>query len=437
MTKDWDNLFYTFDKASALGSGVFSLKGADEYHFDLLCEKDFLRAYRECSPLKSIVVKRADLSNTGKYDVYNKNTDKLAQSTYEATSLRNILRKPNPLQTEEQFRAQQNIYIDIFGYCPVFKVPIAGQEGAYSAIWNIPPWLFDITYTRKWLMQTKIEGIYQQYFMLWNGENIKLDMKNVFFVLDTGIGTEYDTNLTIPDSRLVGNEYPVCNIIAAYKGRNTLITKRGAIGILTNELEDTAGAVPVDPAVKEQLQKDFKSYGIVGQAYQIIITDAKVKWQQMGFATKDLLLFEEIEDDVNRLCDAYEFAPELLARTENVTYDNKKEARKGQYRDVTIPQASSRSQQLTAGLVAANSTLEIRATWDHIEILAEDKSFLATVRLTNNEAYEIEYLNGLITKNEWRERLGEDRVNDPSFDEYYTAPAPVAGTTNITTKIKK
>lgn len=128
-----------------------------------------------------------------------------------------------------------------------------------SALWNIPPWLFDIDYTGKLWQQNNINDIYSMYYIQWGADRSALKKEDVSFIFDDGIGTECDTNLTIPDSRLVSLEYPVSNIIAAYKARNTLITKRGAIGILSNESEDDSGSVPMRTGEKEILQNDFKN----------------------------------------------------------------------------------------------------------------------------------------------------------------------------------
>lgn len=398
-------------------TGSFFGLHADDYFFELKCEEHFLQAYNRCPPLKSIIGKRAKAFNSGELQILNTNTGNFATGM---KSLKDKLKRPNVLQSGDQFFAQHNIYLDIFGYCPVLIIRPSGMEEEISSLWNLPPWLFDIDYTSKWLQQTRIEGIYKKYFMFWNGEKIELDMKNVHFVFDDGIGTECDTNLTIPDSRLISLEYPVSNIIACYKSRNTLITKRGAIGILSNEAKDgDAGSIPMKPGEKDSIQKDFAKYGLTGQPYQIIITDAQLKWQQMGFATKDLMLFEEIEDDINRLCDAYGYPAPLIARGKDTTFNNQKQARKDLIENTIIPEADSRNEQFSRILFGDESNYSITRDYSKLTVFQEDEKLKAESRLAVNNACEKEYKNGLITKNDWRERLGLDRLPDPEFDKYY------------------
>ena len=218
--------------------GLYGINAGDNpYFLPLLTERDFLEAYRTCPPLKAITGNRARCFNNGVREIYNVNTGKPARGR-QANNIRRLIKRPNVLQTEEQFFAQQNIYTDIFGYCPFLVVKVPGFTDEYKAIYNIPPWLFDIKYTRKWLYQYKITGVYEKFYMLWDGQQMEIDPKDLHFVLDDGIGTEYDSNLTIPDSRLVGNDYIVSNIRATYKARNTMVTKRGAIGILSNQSTD-------------------------------------------------------------------------------------------------------------------------------------------------------------------------------------------------------
>lgn len=423
MSNGWVNVteaakspFYPQDMISS-----HLMQGLSEppFFIPLKCETDFLKAYNFCPPLKAIVGKRAKAFNTGVIQVLNKTSLKKGSGA-EANSIRKVIANPNPLQNEAQFFAQHDIYIDIFGYCPILVMRPIGMPDEISAIWNIPPWLFDIEYTRRWLYQTKQQEVYSKFVFTWNGERTEIDPKALFLILDDGIGTDMDSNLTIPDSRLIGLDYPVSNIVAAYKSRNTLITKRGAIGILTNEAKDvsTNNVIPMDQGDKEALQSEFKNYGIVGQPYQIIITDANLKWQQMGFATKDLLLFEEIQEAIERLSDGFGWPVELIARGKDVTYDNKRQARKDLYHNTIIPESNSRMEQFTRAVVLPESNLTVVRDFSGVQVLQEERKETAQTRLVIDQACEKEWEKGLITLNDWRVALGMEPLQDERFNKY-------------------
>lgn len=387
--------------------------GAAEYFFDINEEQSCLRAFNECPPLKNIILKRAKAFNAGTIEIV-KTTP--SENFVRDADIVNLLNKPNVLQTQKQFFAQQNIYVDIFGYCPVLKIK---NMGVTTSIWNIPPWLFDLKYTGAWLKQNKITGIYTDYVMMWEGGRTTLDPNDLFFIFDDGIGTQTDAALTIPDSRMVSHEYPINNIIGTYKSLNTLISKKGAIGILSNNSKDQVGTLPLDPKDKEQLQNDFKSYGLTGQAHQIIITNASLSWQSMALPIKDMMFFEGLEEFTNSLCDAYGLPPELLAQAKkDINYENKKAAKKDFYSSTIIPEGDSRMQQFTKGIISEDKKQRIQYNFEAIDVLQEEKLLQYQAEQAINTACQTEYNAGLITKNDWRKRLGLDIVADSSFNEY-------------------
>lgn len=420
----WSNIggiTYFLDEYQAVTQKSLSyLVGNSEYYLQLKHEKHFLEAYNCCPPLKAIIGKRAKALNTGKTVFQNADGKPLRGYQW----LKKLLKRPNILQNEKQFLAQMNHYVDIFGYCPVLKIKASGFEGQdeISQLWNIPPWLFDIEYTRKWLKQNKMSGIYKSYKILWEGNDIEIPVDQLGFIFDDGIGTECDTNLTIPDSRLVGLDYVISNIMAGYKSRNTLITKRGAIGILSGDSSDNGVPIPLDEDDKTELQNEFKKYGLIGQPYHIIITNASLRWQQMGFATKDLMLFEENTENIERLADAFGWPIELIARGKDVTYDNKVQARKDLYQNTLIPESDSRMEQFSR--VIGLEGVEIRQDFSCVPVLQTDLKTMAEARMAVNAYCEKEYNMGLMTKNEWREELGLPRIEDPAYDEYKKAADP-------------
>ena len=396
------------------GFGGFSGSGLG---YLLNTEVNHLNAYNHCPPLKSIIGKRAKAFNVAIIDVFNKNNSKPAQGPA-GNPYRQILRKPNAVQTGKQFLAQHNTYLDLFGYCPLFIVRPYGVPDVISAVWNIPPWIFNVEYTGGFLNASDTTGIFKGFSMNWNGGIIQLSSDNLKLIFDDGFGTDNDINLTIPDSRLRSQEYPVTNIVAALMARNALITKRGATGILSNSTSDVAGHIPLLEPEKQAIQNDFSRYGITGQEWQVIISDANLKWQQMGFPTRDLMLFEEIEDDVNSLCDAYGYYPELLARSKGVTFDNKEKAEKMFYSGTIIPESQSRLEQLSNAIMGADNSIEFRGSFSHVSALQEENLQTAQARKELDTALEKEFKNNVLTKNQWLVELGLPAID--GGDQYYS-----------------
>jgi hypothetical protein len=381
-------------------------------------ELNHLRAYNECAPLKSIVSKRAKAFNVAHIDVINTNTEKPATGP-QAAAFRQILKRPNPLQTQKQFLAQHNTYLDIFGYCPVFIIRPFGMPAEVTAIWNIPPWLFNVQFTGFWLQQTTVEGIFKGYTMQWSTGNIFLPSENLKLIFDDGFGTDMDINLCIPDSRLRSLEYPVSNIVAALKGTNSLIVNKGPTGILSNQAKDSVGHIPLPDGEKDAVQKDFRRYGITGQEYQVIITEANLSYQQIGSPMTELQLPETIQNSVNMLCDAYGYYPELMARSKDTTFANKEKAEKMLYTGTIIPESESRLEQLSNALMGQGNNLRYFGSFAHASALQAEAKETADARKSNDIALEKEFKNNVITLDQWLTVLEMPLRTDGKGDKYY------------------
>jgi hypothetical protein len=163
---------------------------------------------------------------------------------------------------------------------------------------------------------------------------------------------------------------------------------------------------------KDQLQQDFRRYGLKNHQWQFIITSATLKWQQMGVATKDLMLFEEIEADTMAICDNYNYPYQLMSSAKGTTFSNLNEGKKLLYQDATLPEAESIYEQWNQLFNSKKYNLKIDKDYSHVAVLQEDKLQSAQARKELNEALQIEFQNGLITLDDWLEKLGEDPLPD-------------------------
>lgn len=218
---------------------------------------------------------------------------------------------------------------------------------------------------------------------------------------------------------------PINNIIGAYQSRNTLIKRRGALGIISSDTKDESGTVSLTSNEKDDLQKEFLKYGLMKDQYQVIISNAAIKWQQIGYPTRDLMLFEEIEDSTMRICDAYGYPYRLLSseKTNSLGGSDLKEYKKLLYQDTIIPDAEMIADDLNL-LFGLNDLPErIEIDYTHIAIMQEDKQKEAQARKTRNEALQIEFYNNLITLNRWLELNDEDTIGEDGNKYYYQLTA--------------
>lgn len=384
------------------------------YHYQGGDLMQYAKAYTLCPPLASILNRSAQAYTNGVLHIHDvRGTDTGPESNKAAAKkIRSLLKKPNPLQTQSQFLSQQNIYKRLFGFCPVLIGKAVGFDNVEAEhLWNIPPFLCKIEeadgmpYSRSYNVGIKsITFCYGDY-----ETNLPLDRVYIF----KDITTSFET-INIPDSRMMSLVMPVNNIIGAYESRNTLINSRGAMGILTNETKDAFSALPLKEDEKNRILSEYKTkYGLRAGQAGIIITSAALRWQNMTLATKDLMLFEEIEDDANRICEVYNFPPELMGRLgKSVLPANMQTATRNLYQDSIIPESKNDFEQWNDFFETEKYGITMHLSYNHLAVLQPDKKAEAEARLRRNQALQIEFRNDIITQNQWRIMNGLEPLDD-------------------------
>jgi HK97 family phage portal protein len=381
-----------------------------------------INAYNYCPPVASIVNRKAKATLNGKWYLLNQDGSEAKGAT--ANEINKLLTKPNMLQSWKQFLLQAKIFEQIFGEVFIFALRPAGMKSIKS-LWVIPNWLITIKPGTLSVSATEISEIVKGYTMTLGGKTTDVSVNDIFHYKDLPVNS---ADYFHGQSRLIALQDPVSNIVAAYESRNVLITKRGAIGILGNETKDAVGSVPLKPDEKQQLQSDFANYGITKDKYQVIISASNLKWQSMTFPTKDLMLFEEIEDDVRQIADNYEYPMHLLGFKAGTTFNNFNEAKKSLYQDTIIPETEMFAEGLNEFLGLNNQAFKLQVFFDHLETLQKSQADKAAVLKTTNEAMKVAFDSGIVTMEEWRESIDYDptKFNGNTFYNGNTNNPPVS-----------
>lgn len=372
-----------------------------------------LTAYTDCPPVTAVINRKAQAHINGKTWVMDKK-GKEAKSK-EAEKIRKLLANPNPFQSGDQFEAQLKIYTQIFGYCWLLPIIPPGFEKygviEATALWVIPPNMLTYEETEKLFAQQDLSGVLKNVKLTY--KNKEEDIKNIDNLYLFKDFTPSFDSLIFPESRLRSLERPINNIIGAFESRNVLINYRGALGILSHE--QGAGqyaSLPMTEKQKEDLQSDFRRYGIKDHQWQFIITSASLKWQQMGVPTKDLLLMEEVQESSKSICDNLGYPPHLLGLIDP-TFNNQNAAQKALYEDTIIPESNSIYGQWNTIFKTDELGLSIIKDYSHLAVLQEDKNQQATAEKAKTEALKMQFEMGLITLNDALEELGRDTIGEP------------------------
>ena len=175
--------------------------------------------------------------------------------------------------------------------------------------------------------------------------------------------------------------------------------------MLINKSSDKAGHVPLTPKEKSDIQKEYKMrYGLgVGQD-KILITNADLQWQQMSFNVKDLMLFEGIDSNIQRLADALDYPYELISTGNGVTYANKLEAKRDYYQNNIIPLAKYYAEAFSNFFGLTKDSIYI--DFSSVECLRKTEQERANELNSLNQAYQTAYNHGVVSRAEWRLAMG-------------------------------
>jgi hypothetical protein len=393
------------------------------HHFTYENLNSSLKAYVQCAPITAIINSKAQAYINGKTFILNtQGKAKGKEATGEiATRVRDLLKKPNPLQSWRHFEAQNYIYQQISGYCVVLPIkPVGFPNSKAKRLWNVPPSMLNIIERPNvnLLAATSAKDFIWAVQLVWGGLVINLNLDDIFIFKDF---TPSASSYVLPESRICSLKQPVNNVIGAYEARNVLINRRGALGILSNNGKDVNGTLPLDPEEKKALEEDFKRYGIRKEQVQMIITNAALSWQQMGYPTKELMLFEEIEDDIMRMCDTYSYPYRLLSSNQanSLGGTDAKVFDKRLYQAAIIPESESMYDQWNDFFDLETYGLQMQKDYKHVAALQEDQLNEAIARYRRNQGAEIEFRMNVITLNEWRALNNDDPLDGELGDKYY------------------
>jgi hypothetical protein len=325
---------------------------------------DAYDVYSTTPHLKAVISRKGDLLASGQWKHYKIiRGEKIEVVNSEIVG---ILENPNALFKGNDYLRLINENMCVYGN--VYKYVLRPFKKSIPASINILPSNdIEIKSLGKWYKQSKLKDIVKEYRMISTNDTLQVDEVDHTWIVNSKNPLQGETPLK-------AIYLPLSNLRIGMKTRNVLMAKRGAIGILSNDTKDAVGNKGLPNGEREKIEKEYqKSYGLGDDQSQIIISNNNLKWQAMGFPTKDLMLFEEDENDFCQLCDCYGIARDLFASTKGATFENQKQALKQTYQGTIIPEAEEIAMNHTSifNLDGVNEWLEL--DYSHIPVLQENE----------------------------------------------------------------
>ena len=373
-------------------------------------------ALKACIPFASVVDRCGSMFANGRFYVTDKSDNEhLGRGDNKYNRVRNLLNRPNPIQSGKQFNKQVEICLKTFGFCPIYILR-GLRSDIPSSMWIIPPELFHIEIDRYVWTKSKTEDLVKKAWIEWNGQEINLETYEYFIVSDAIADT------THTDGRLYYNHVTdslspaINNWISQMMARGTLIVDGGPKGILCDDSGgDVYGNSSLNSKEAENLNKKFKEkYGIVGKLFSILVTTAKVKWVPITGNADDLKLYEEETECRNAICNAIGINPNVFVS--DSTYENQKGAKRDAYQDLIMPDAENYCEALTAAIVGGEDIV-IRLDYSHVSALQEDKKSAASALSLAATAIRNLYNDKILTLSESRKEMANYVDIDPDNPE--------------------
>ena len=370
----------------------------------LVNRHELLTPVQDCPHLQLAIGKKCELFANGEWKCVSVNDNEQEFPDDEGLVL---LNKPNPLQSREDFLWQYMFYKEVFSNNFIYK--LSGSKLVQpKCLWHLPSEVMEIMLTGKMFNQTELSGIIKNFKLNYRGFENTYSVDDVIF---------HASNFSFQEgkglSKIPGLNYPISNIMASLKTRNIISTKKGMIGILSNEAKDAVGNIPMEDDERQRIEKQFADdRGLYGDRENIIISQSATRWNPTSFPIRDLMLHEGDEMDFQTICDTIDIDRRVFSGTKDATFENKAQAIKGTYQNSIQPCADSLAGIVTTALGADQRGRKYVLDYSWLPVMQEDKGSEETAEKTKAEKLEILYDAGLISAEDFVQAMGMKLTGD-------------------------
>jgi hypothetical protein len=413
LTADSTNFFEVF------GTSVFfeSYNNSDQV----------VKAYKECAPLNYILNQKNLQFTNGKL-VCEKVFDNGKRSPA-SKEFNRLLNSPNPLETGKQFLGRLNTIVKLFRYCPVLKIKAAGFESdGVQQLWILPPNKCKIKYYKNKPFPVSIADAIETFELIGDdGKTAIMPKEDIYFFTSKDCTI---SDILQPSSILESLKYIINNLIKNFESQGVITERRGALGILSPDAGDSAGAQHATPDQKKDLQNDYRKYGLGKDQWQIIISTIAMKFTPMTMNMRELMLLEMHEDGLKTLCMALGFKWQLTPWGGGTAFANQNIGLTAQYQDFTIPEAENIMFQFTDCTEVDLKGVEYSMDYSHVPCLQADEKEKSEVRRNNVTSISLQLTNNLITYGRAMELLGEADSTPLQYSKqfFYELPEEIRAT---------
>lgn len=214
----------------------------------------------------------------------------------------------------------------------------------------------------------------------------------------------------------------------SYNSQMKAYQNQGAVGIVSSD-EQMGGQFTEEQA--RALDSTWKkNYAGSNNAGKLAFTNARIKYTQLGLSPVDLGIIEDHKMTLRDLCNVYHVPSEIFNDPDNKSYANKQEARKAVYTDAVMPLVNTFLEEFNRFIGDTyGKGIYVDADWSAVPELQADRKEIMEIY---SKGVEI----GAYSRNEYRQKMGDDRNDDiPEMDTFTTTlnTQPLEGINDIPT----
>lgn len=338
-----------------------------------------------------------------------------------------LLTSPNPFQNFYELLYEAVVYELVTGKNYLFSntpksLPSLDYKNIY-ATWNLPADRITLKTPEKIKLfsATKVSDVIQAY-VLDKGTEDEISFPTTNVMMRKQINLDWKDRKIKGRSPLLSAEKAIANLIAVYQARNVVYVKRGAMGMWVSRKKDDSGMIALSATEKKDIRDEVdRDYGLVSgkgmKKHTVGVTDAPADFVKTSMSISELMPFEETSADAAAIYGVLEVPYELAPKPKGETYSNQMNAEKGLYQNRAIPIAKSWAQSITNFWELDQFGIEMFVDFRHIEVLQEDIQSQAKRNQFNSQTYLVQFTNGVMTLNEWLEKIEGDRNTNPMYDK--------------------
>ena len=227
-----------------------------------------------------------------------------------------------------------------------------------------------------------------------------------------------DARFMMSMSRLQGQQKAISNLIAVYQARNLIYVKQGGLGFIVSKKQDATGSVALTEKEKEAIRKQHDArYGITGDRLPYGISDVPIDFVRTNLSISELQPFDETLQDAITIAGAYGIPSVLVPRKDQSTFSNQSTAEKTVYCSQIIPMTKRFCQDLTSFLGLEEDGFYLDCCFKDVDCLQDGLKDAEEVKKLLNERCKMQFLSGLITINDWRAQICEEKLEGEVFDK--------------------